>query len=82
MVKHPQTNDKIERFFGEVERRIGKFVSVDRIVEWQNEVKSHMILNYQEPVKVSGTVFFLRRFSVLLRSGSMCELISGFHSLY
>ena len=51
-VKHPQTNGKIERFFGEVERRIGKFGSVDRIVEWQNEVKPHMSLNYQEPAKV------------------------------
>lgn len=51
-MKHPQTNGKIERFFGEVERRIRKFGSVDRIVEWQNEVKPHMSLNYQEPAKV------------------------------
>lgn len=29
-VKHPQTHGKIERFFGEVERRIGKFGSIDK----------------------------------------------------
>jgi putative transposase len=51
-IKHPQTNGKIERFFGEVERRIGKFGSVDRIVKWQNEIKPHMSLNYQIPAKV------------------------------
>jgi putative transposase len=31
-IKHPQTDGKIERFFGEIERRIGKFGSVDKIV--------------------------------------------------
>jgi hypothetical protein len=31
-VKHPRTNRKIERFFGEIERRIGKIGSADKIV--------------------------------------------------
>jgi putative transposase len=31
-VKHPQTNGKIERFFGDVERRIEKFGSIDNII--------------------------------------------------
>ena len=48
-VRHPQTNGKIERFFGEVERRIEKFRSVDEIVVWHNEVKPHSSLNYDEP---------------------------------
>lgn len=48
-VKHPQTNGKIERFFGEVERRLPKFQSVDEIVVWHNEVKPHSSLNYDEP---------------------------------
>ena len=48
-VKHPQTNGKIERFYGEVERRIKKFRSVDEIVVWHNEIKPHSSLNYDEP---------------------------------
>lgn len=48
-VKHPQTNGKIERFYGEVERRIKKFRSIDEIVVWHNEIKPHSSLNYDEP---------------------------------
>ncbi len=48
-IKHPQTNGKIERFFGEVERRIAKFGSVDKIVHWHNVIKPHMSLDYDEP---------------------------------
>jgi len=48
-IKHPQTNGKIERFFGEIERRIGKLGSVDKIVHWHNVIKPHMSLNYDEP---------------------------------
>jgi putative transposase len=48
-VKHPQTNGKIERFFGEVERRIRKFGSIDKIVHWHNVIKPHMNLDYDEP---------------------------------
>lgn len=48
-VKHPQTNGKIERFYGEVERKIKKFRSIDEIVVWHNEIKPHSSLNYDEP---------------------------------
>ena len=51
-VKHPQTNGKIERFFGEVERRIRKFGSIDKIVRWHNAIKPHMSLDYDEPCNV------------------------------
>ena len=30
--KHPQTNEKIEQFFGEVERKIVRFGSIDKVV--------------------------------------------------
>lgn len=51
-IKHPQTNGKIERFFGEVERRIAKFGSIDKIVHWHNVIKPHMSLDYDEPCNV------------------------------
>ncbi|MDI3496767.1 MAG: putative transposase, partial [Archaeoglobus sp.] len=51
-VNHPQTNGKIERFFGEVERRIGKFGSVHAVVRWHNEIKPHRSLDWDEPCNV------------------------------
>jgi putative transposase len=48
-IKHPQTNGKIERFFGEVERRLPRFGSIDKIIVWHNEVKPHSSLDYDEP---------------------------------
>jgi putative transposase len=51
-VKHPQTNGKIERFFGEVQRRINKFGSIEKIVHWHNVIKPHMSLDYDEPSNV------------------------------
>ncbi len=48
-VKHYQTNGKIERFYGEMERRIKKFQSVDEIDFWHNDIKPHSSLNYDEP---------------------------------
>lgn len=51
-VKHPQTNGKIERFFGEVERRIRRIGSIDEIVQWHNVIKPHMSLDYDEPFNV------------------------------
>ena len=56
-IKHPQTNGKIERFFGEVERRITKFGSIEKIVHWHNVIKPHMSLNFDEPCNASGTVY-------------------------
>lgn len=51
-IKHPQTNGKIERFFGEVERRIAKFGSIDKIVHWHKVIKPHLSLDYDEPCNV------------------------------
>jgi len=48
-VNHPQTNGKIERFFGEVERRTPRFGSVERVVHWHNEIKPHCSLDYDDP---------------------------------
>lgn len=46
-VNHPQTCGKIERFFGEVKKRVEwkDFSTVDEIVKWHNEIKPHMSLS-------------------------------------
>jgi len=51
-IKHPQTNGKIEQFFGEVQRRIDKFGSIENIIHWHHVIKPHMSLDYDEPCKV------------------------------
>ena len=48
-VNHPQTCGKIERFFGEVKTRINRwkdFATVDEVVQWHNELKPHMSLDF------------------------------------
>ncbi len=50
-VNHPQTCGKIERFFGEVKKRIitwKDFATVEEVVEWHNKVKHHMSLSDEE----------------------------------
>jgi len=47
-INHPQTNGKIERFFGLMEQKLHLFDSVDEFVSWYNYVKLHMSLNFDE----------------------------------
>lgn len=47
-VSHPQTNGKLERFYGEVERKLHLFKSVDELTNWWNNIKPHMSLNFDE----------------------------------
>jgi putative transposase len=43
---HPQTNGKVERFFGTVKRKLPRFDNdVDRLVTWYNTKRPHMSLN-------------------------------------
>jgi putative transposase len=45
-VNHPQTNGKVERFFGTVKQKLPMFLGdVDGLVKWYNEVRPHMSLN-------------------------------------
>ena len=46
-VNHPQTNGKVERFFGTVKAKMKWFDSVDELMEWYNEVKPHMSLDFE-----------------------------------
>ena len=46
-VNHPQTNGKLERFYGVYEQKQHQFKSIDEYVHWHNEVKPHMSLNFE-----------------------------------
>lgn len=46
-VNHPQTNGKLERFHGEIEKRWNFFdADINKIVAWQNTIKPHMSLKF------------------------------------
>ncbi len=47
-VSHPQTCGKIERFFGELKAKKEHFGSVDGFVDWYNNRRPHMSLNWEE----------------------------------
>jgi len=47
-VNHPQTNGKIERFYGTFEAKIKYFDTVDEFIEWYNHKRPHMSLNLDE----------------------------------
>jgi putative transposase len=46
-VNHPQTNGKLERFYGVYEQKQYRFKSIDEYVHWHNEIKLHMGLNWE-----------------------------------
>jgi len=46
-VNHPQTNGKVERFFGTVKAKMKWFNSVDELMVWYNTVKPHMSLDFE-----------------------------------
>jgi len=45
-VNHPQTCGKVERFFGELKRKLHHFRNLNHFVEWYNEVRPHMSLDW------------------------------------
>lgn len=47
-VKHPQSNGKIERWFGLYRQKRYLFSSLQDFVYWYNHIKPHMSLNYDE----------------------------------
>jgi putative transposase len=46
-VSHPQTNGKVERFFGTVKRKLPRFGSLDGLMTWYNTKRPHMSLNLE-----------------------------------
>jgi putative transposase len=47
-VSHPQTNGKLERFYGVYEQKIHQFKSIKEYVRWHNEAKPHLSLNIED----------------------------------
>jgi putative transposase len=47
-VNHPQTNGKMERWFGTVKAKLHEFESLDELVHWYNHIRPHMSLNFEE----------------------------------
>ncbi len=47
-VNHPQTNGKLERFYGVYDQKRHQFSSIDEYVHWHNEIKPHLSLNFEE----------------------------------
>ena len=47
-VKHPQSNGKVERFFGLYKAKRHKFSSKDEFIHWYNFVRPHLSLNFEE----------------------------------
>jgi putative transposase len=53
-VNHPQTNGKLERFHGEIQRKQKWFSDIDELIHWWNHIKPHMSLdwdNLETPAK-------------------------------
>lgn len=48
-INHPQTNGKIERWFGLLEQKIHLFNSIDEFVNWYNFIKPHTSLDFDTP---------------------------------
>jgi len=46
-VSHPQTNGKLERFYGVYDQKKHQFKDIDEYVNWHNEVKPHLSLNLE-----------------------------------
>jgi putative transposase len=47
-VNHPQTNGKLERFYGFYDQKRHQFSSLEEYVRWHNEIKPHLSLNFEE----------------------------------
>jgi putative transposase len=45
-VGHPQTNGKLERFHGEIQRKQKWFEGIDELIDWWNNIKLHMSLDW------------------------------------
>lgn len=45
-IQHPQTNGKVERFFGSMQLKLHMFGSIGEYIEWYNAKRPHMSLDW------------------------------------
>ena len=58
-VNHPQTNGKLERFHGEIQRKLDRFEDIHRFVAWWNHIRPHMSLDWDNLETPAGA--FIRK---------------------
>ncbi len=46
-IGHPQTNGKLERFHGEIQRKLRLFRNIDDFYDWYNNIRPHMSLDFE-----------------------------------
>jgi len=49
-VHHPETNGKVERFYGTFQQKIHLFNDIDEFMHWYNYIKPHQSLDFDRPV--------------------------------
>jgi putative transposase len=59
-VHHPQTNDKIERFYETFQLKMQNFNSMEEFVIWYNTKRPHMSLNWDE-LEIPVQAFYKKR---------------------
>jgi len=56
-VHHPETNGKVERFYGTFQQKIHLFDSIDDFMHWYNYVKPHMSLDFDKLEKPADAFY-------------------------
>ncbi len=51
-VSHPQTKEKVGRFFREVDQCLWKMKTIVSVIHWQNYIKPHKGLGEKTPIAV------------------------------
>jgi putative transposase len=46
-IKHPQSNGKVEKWFGCYDRHRKEFKTLDAFLDWYNKVRPHRSLNFE-----------------------------------
>lgn len=79
---HPQTNGKIERFFGLLDAKKKLFRDVDELIEWYSYDKPHMSLDFdnaETPEEAFWRKLTPERIFEYVGGLLICKIIPGYH---